>query len=385
MERTAVEFSVFGRIEVLSGGRPVDLGGRMQRALLSMLLVHANAVVPTERLVDQLWAGEPTATADAALQVYVSNLRRALEPDRAPRTPPRLLVTEPPGYALKVEPGAFDVARFERLVGEGRALLAAGRVAPTRDVLTQALAMWRGTPYAELASEPWLLPEVARLDELRATAREELNEARLALGEDHAAIGDLEQVVATEPFRERGWELLALALYRTGRQAEALRTLAQLRETLTEELGLEPRPSVQKLESDILRHAPELLRSPRDAVEAPEDDGYLEVWTDRGRHLLALRGDSLTIGRSSASGLQIPDATVSRTHAVLERDTGGWSVRDAGSANGTFLNGRVVTATGHPLQPGDEVTVGSARLFFRSRAADAAAETVGPDPAAHGR
>ena len=381
MERAPLEFSVFGRIEVLHGVRPVDLGGRMQRTVLSILLVSVNRVVPTERLIDQLWDGEPPASAGGALQVYIANLRRALEPDRAPRTPPGVLLTQPPGYLLRLDPQAFDVARFESLVGEGRALLAARQWAPARDVLIRALSTWRDTPYADLALEAWARPEVARLGDLRAAAGQDLAEARLGLGEDSLAADELERLVVAEPFRERGWELLALALYRCGRQADALRTLAEVRRILAEEVGLEPRPSLKELESDILRHAPGLERALVPSAEAPEEDGYLEVCSARGHHLVSLRTDRLTIGRSSSSGLPVADATVSRTHAIVERHDGGWSVRDAGSANGTFLNGVAVAAEPQGLQPGDQIGVGGTRVFFRSRAADAAAETVGPDPA----
>lgn len=374
-----MRFSAFGRIEAIVGGGSVDLGGRFPRTILASLLVDANRVVPTDRLIDQLWGEAPPTGAAGTLHVYLSNLRKALEPSRAPRTPSRVLITQAPGYLLRVEPDAFDVARFERLVAEGGTLLTAGSLAEARDVLTEALATWRGTPYADLASEPWLRAEVTRLGECRAAAAEDLAEARLGLGEDGVAAGELEQLVAAEPLRERAWELLALALYRGGRQADALRALERLRRTLADELGLEPRPAVRKLEDDILRHAPELELAPPSGARAAEVDGYLEIWTDLGRHVVALREERVTIGRASSSGAQVSDATVSRTHAVVNRHGSGWTISDAGSANGTFVNGDAVGPEGRPLQPGDEIAVGAARLFFRSRSADAAAKTIGVD------
>jgi DNA-binding SARP family transcriptional activator len=376
----ALEFSVLGRIEAVVGGRPVDLGGRLPRATLASLLLDANRVVPTDRLIDRLWGESPPRGAAGTLQVYLSNLRRAFEPDRPPRTPSSVLVTQAPGYVLRVEPEAFDVVRFERLVAEGSALLGQGRHGPARDTLVQALAIWGGTPYADLAGQEWLRAEVNRLAELRAAAVEDLAEARIGLGDDAPAAGELEQLVATEPLRERAWELLALALYRGGRQADALRALERLRRTLADELGLDPRPAVRKLEDDILRHAPELELAPAtraEAGEATEEDRYLEIWSDVGRHVVVLRADQVTIGRASSSGAQVADATVSRTHAVVEQAGTVWSIRDAGSANGTLVNGQPVGSESRPLLPGDEIGLGAARLFFRSRAADAAAKTVG--------
>lgn len=372
-----MEFSVFGRIEARVGGRPVDLGGRLPRALLASLLMDANRVVPTERLIDHLWGETPPPAAGTALHVYISNFRRAFEPDRTPRSPSSVVVTQAPGYVLRVDPEAFDVGRFERLVEEGQRLAAAGRLALARDALHRALGTWSGTPYAELASEPWLMAEVTRLRQLRIAASEELAESRLGLGEDAEAAGELEQLVAAEPLRERAWELLALALYRSGRQAEALRALSELRRTLAEELGLDPRPSVGTLEADILRHAPELERA--NGGEAVEEDKYFEVWSDRGREVVALRADQVTIGRSSSSAIHVVDATVSRTHALVQREGAGWAVRDAGSANGTSVNGRLIGGESRRLEPGDEIAIGGARLIFRSKAAESARETIGAD------
>ena len=377
-----MEFRAFGGIEVLDGDRTVDLGPRMHKAVLAILLVSADRVVSTDRLIDQLWDGDPPASAANVVQAYVSNLRRALEPRRPPRTPPRLLLTQDPGYLLRVTPAQFDVARFEILAAEGRAALHAGpaRLRAGRDAMVEALALWRETPYLEFATEAWIRPEITRLSELRAGVHEDLAEARLTLGEHAAAVSDLETHVAEEPLRERGWELLALALYRCGRQADALRALARIRSVLAEELGLQPRPSLEALEADILRHAPSLEWS---ATSTPggrtDDDGYFEVVSDLGRQLVGLTADRVTIGRSSASDIHVPDSTVSRNHAAVERAGGGWAVRDMGSANGTFVNGRALGDAGHVLQPGDEIAIGGARLYFRSRAQDAASETVGAD------
>jgi DNA-binding SARP family transcriptional activator len=248
-----VEYRVLGPLEVSDGERRVELGGRMQRAILALLLVDANRVVPVDRIGEALWPEGPPPTAPTALQGYVAALRRALEPRRAPRTPARVLVTQPPGYLLRVQPGALDAARFEALAASGRADLVAGRPHEAREALHEALGLWRGSPYADLAFETFVQPEIARLDERRATVTEDLMEASLALGEHAAAVAELERLTAAEPLRERRWEMLMLALYRCGRQADALRAAAQARTRLAEELGIDPRPSLRELEAAILR------------------------------------------------------------------------------------------------------------------------------------
>jgi DNA-binding SARP family transcriptional activator len=257
-----VEFKVLGPIEVWDGERSVDVGARMPRAVLALLLMDAGRVVSVDRLVDQLWGEQPPATATTALQGYISQLRRALEPDRPARTPPQLLVTRPPGYMLRAGPETLDAARFEALAAEGRELLAAGRPGPAREVLRPALALWRGMPYAELAFEPFVQAEVARLNELRDGAVEVLAEADLAVGEHSGAVAELERLVAAEPLRERRWELLAVALYRCGRQAEALRALDKARRTLGEELGIVPGQSLRQLEAAVLAQSPSLDWAP---------------------------------------------------------------------------------------------------------------------------
>ncbi|MGQ0777930.1 MAG: BTAD domain-containing putative transcriptional regulator [Pseudonocardiales bacterium] len=251
-----MEFRVLGPMEVSEGGRLLDIGSRMPRAILAALLVEANRVVSLDRLIDQLWGEVPPAKATGALQVYISNLRRVLEPARRSGTSPRVLVTRAPGYLLRVETDCVDVARFEGLAVEGRGLLRAGKPLAARDVLREGLALWRGEPYAELAFEPFIQPEIARLTELRAGAGEALLEAELVLGEHAGVVAELERLVLADPLRERRWELLALALYRCGRQAEALRAVAKARRTLGEELGLDLGVALRQLENDILRQSP---------------------------------------------------------------------------------------------------------------------------------
>jgi DNA-binding SARP family transcriptional activator len=249
-------------LEVLDGQRLVELGRPKQRALLAVLLVHANQVVALDRLIEELWGEEPPAQATASLQAYVSNLRRALEPGRPPRTPSRVLVTQPPGYRLVVAPTDLDAAGFVALAEEGHRLLEAERPAPAVQVLREALGLWRGPALADMADEPFAQAERQRLEELRLVVLEERLDAELAVGGHAAAAVELGDLVGRYPFRERLHGLLMLALYRSGRQAEALQAFQAARRVLGEELGVDPSPWLRELEADILRQTPRLDWTP---------------------------------------------------------------------------------------------------------------------------
>ncbi|HEX2047466.1 MAG TPA: AfsR/SARP family transcriptional regulator [Acidimicrobiales bacterium] len=259
-----MELRVLGPMEVADDeSRLIDLGVGRHRAVLAALVMEAGRVVSLDRLVDSLWGDDPPPTANKTLQVYVSRLRKALEADRRPGAPFQVLVTQPPGYVLRADGIAVDAVRFGTLAAEGERLLRAGKAAEAREALDSGLRLWRGSAYEGLAFESFVQQEIARLDELRAVAAENRVEAMLALGRNPDAVIDVERLVADDPLRERRWALLALALYRTGRQGEALRTLDRARRTLGEELGIEPGPELRRLERDILAQAPALeLRLP---------------------------------------------------------------------------------------------------------------------------
>ncbi|MFC4012022.1 BTAD domain-containing putative transcriptional regulator [Nonomuraea purpurea] len=235
-------------------GAVIDVKGPRHRAVLARLIVARRRVVPVSRLVADLWEDDPPEGAVGALRTFVAALRRALEPDRPPRTTPRLLVTEGPGYALRAEPDAVDAWRFERAVA------AAATQPPERAIkrLEEALGWWRGPAYADFAHRSWARAERSRLAELRLRAVEQQAEARLAIGLAAEAVPDLDAHVAEHPWREDAWRLLALALYRTGRQGDALAVLRRARDLLVEHLGVDPGPRLRGLESDILHHAPHL-------------------------------------------------------------------------------------------------------------------------------
>ncbi|MCE6996064.1 AAA family ATPase [Saccharothrix sp. S26] len=255
-----VRFGVLGPLKAVGERGPVDLKGPRHRAVLARLLVAGGRVVPVTRLVDDLWGGDAPNGAIGAVQTFVGALRKALEPDRPPRTPARLLVTVPPGYALRADD--VDARRFEAAVAQSARLLADGRPGDAAALLDEALALWRGPAYAEFADQPWAHGEVARLDEVRLLAVERRAEAALALGDPAGAVPDLRAHVAAHPLREDGRRLLALALYRTGRQGEALAALRQSREVLRAELGVDPGHALRRLETDILAHSPTLAPPP---------------------------------------------------------------------------------------------------------------------------
>jgi len=243
---SAVQVGVLGPVTARVDGVEAALGGPRQQAVLARLVVARGRTVSAGRLVEDLW-DEPPAGALAALRTFVAALRRGIEPGRAPRTPARLLVTDGPGYALRGV--VVDAWAFEEAVSRAHSLPPAA----ARDMLGEALGTWRGTPYAAL-DQPWAAAERARLTGLRLVATERRAEARIALGEAADVVPGLDAHVTEHPWREDGWRLLALALYRSGRQADALAVLRQARARLAGELGVDPGPRLAELETQVLRH-----------------------------------------------------------------------------------------------------------------------------------
>lgn len=247
---SGVEFRLLGPLEVLRDGRPLDLGALRQRALLALLLVRANEAVSSERLIEELWGERAPASAPNMVQVYVSRLRKALGSDEGP-------VTQPPGYLLKVATGQVDALRFEALIAHAREALEHGDPGEARKSAAQAIALWRGPPLAEFSQFEFANRASDRLEELRASAQEASVEAALACGEHAQAINTLTSLVAANPLREQPRRLLMLALYRSGRHAEALAAYRDARAAL-DEIGLQPGPEIRALEDAILRHDPAL-------------------------------------------------------------------------------------------------------------------------------
>jgi DNA-binding SARP family transcriptional activator len=257
--------SLLGPVTAEAAGTPLALGGLKQRAVFAMLALHPGRVVPLDRLVDELWPEEPPSRATLGLQSYVSRLRRVLAAAAGADADVPRIVTRPPGWLLDVDPQLVDVSRFENILAGARK--AAG--AAPRPLLDEALSLWRGEPLADLQALSFARDEAARLTELRLTAQELSLEAALAAGDALGAAEEAREFVRANPFRERGWTALMLALYRSGRQSEALAAAARLRRTLADELGIDPSPQTQAAERRILQQDPDLTPAPPAATSAP--------------------------------------------------------------------------------------------------------------------
>ncbi len=249
-----MEFQILGPLEVVEGGRVLPLGGEKQRAALAMLLIHRNAVVSRGHLIEGIWGETPPVSAGPTLDTYVSRLRKVLPADGVgPR-----LVTRPPGYRLRVEDGELDLQRFEGLLDRAESALGSGDQRTAGQVLREALSLFRGPPLEDLARAPFAQAEVGRLEELRLGALERRLDSDLETGKHAEVVGELESLVVRLPFREGFWTQLMVALYRSGRQGDALMAFDRARRTLTEELGVDPGQPLQRLQKRILRQDPAL-------------------------------------------------------------------------------------------------------------------------------
>ena len=390
---------MLGSLEALADdGTHLRIGAGKPGALLTLLLLQPNRVVASSRLVDDLWGGNPPETAAAALQVYVSSLRKALPPDR--------LITKPPGYLLRVEPGELDLDRFERLLDEGRAALAAGDAVAAGRSLRAALELWHGPPLGELADQPFAAPELGRLEELHAVALEERIEADLASGRHAEVVPELEALVARNPLRERLRAQFMLALYRSGRQADALAQFHAARRTLRDELGIEPGPGLRRLNAAILAQALELELdaggAPPRVTEARETTATVvfvvagpvgEAGARRVRTVLervheAVAGELEAAGATVARGLagaelaMFPPDPVTALHAATAvRSRLAALFKDAVAARFGVETGEVLTAG-----PADPITgppvAAAARLVQAARPGEI---LVGPVAAAAAR
>jgi DNA-binding SARP family transcriptional activator len=303
------DFRVLGPLEVLDSGRSIGLGGLRQRTLLVLLLLRANEAVSRDRLIDDLWGAEPPATAANSLAALVARLRRALPVD--------LLLTTPGGYELRIEPEALDLHRFERLVEEGGSALAAAEPNRAAELLRSALSLWRGPALVDFAYEAFAQPVIVRLEELRLAALESRIDADLALGRHLDLVGELQGLLLEHPLRERLRGQLMLALYRSGRQAEALEAYRHGRQVFVEELGIEPGPALQELEGAILRQDPQLggqdtaarQASARAILVAAESAETLDALIVVAEPLAAHSGRELILIVLEQDGERLVDAT----------------------------------------------------------------------------
>ena len=335
MSHVMVLIRVLGSFGAEVNGESVPLGGPRQRGVLALLVAARGEVVSVDRMIEDLWRGEPPSRALASLQAYVSNLRRLLEPGRPPRTPARLLVSASPGYALRLPPESVDAWRFENLLDEARTL-AEPRAARAR--LAEALGLWQGPAFAEVADEAWAAAETARLNELRLVARELHVAAGLRSGDAAPVVPEAERLTRDDPLREEGWRLHTLALWSSGRQADALATLRRARATFADDLGLDPGPGLVALEEAILAQRLDILRTAVPPPAAPPATPSRDPAPHRAASFVGREGELAALvsaaGEAAADGARVALVTgeagmgkstlVEHLGARLERD--GWLV-----------------------------------------------------------
>lgn len=367
----AVDVRVLGPLEVVVDGQPLALGGTRPRSVLAVLAFDANRVVSVERIVDAVWGDGASDNAQGTLQVHVSNLRRALAPAAERLGQADVVVTRKPGYLLDLPAGSVDLERAQAFVVEARDLAS---TAPTEALarLDDALALWRGEALADLADQPFARSLAVRVAALRTALIDDRIEIALELGRHLDVLAELTHAVAEDPTNERRRGLQMLALYRAGRQKEALDAYRELRVSLLEELGLDPSPMIRELESRILSQDPTLDPArPTATGRLP----VLDLATVVGSSVLAptaalvLDGVTLplttpvtTIGRRVDCGVVLDDVKASRTHAEVRLSGGVCVLVDQRSTNGTYVNGRRISE--QQLHDGDEIRIGSTTLRF---------------------
>jgi YVTN family beta-propeller protein len=374
-----IDYRILGPLEVSADGHVIDIGGPRLRTLLVILLLRANESVPRDVLVHELWGEQPPASAQGNLDVYVSRLRKAL----GAHANGSALVTRPGAYSLRVEEGRLDARRFERLVEQGRAALARGAPDQAAARLRAALKLWRGQALADLADGPGPRVEAIRLEEMRLSAIEDRVEADLALGRNADIVGDLEALVAVYPLRERLRGHLMIALYRSGRQAEALAAYQAARRKLVEELGVEPSPALQRVERAILLQDASLDPPGRAATAQPPPPAPPVVsagpppaaGADRRKRLLAVAGVLAAIAAVLVVGT---------TRGVAQLAAGPDTVGVIDGARGDL--GAVVTGVGRP----NGIAYGAGAVWITDSAddlllrADPAGQVIDSIPVGHG-
>jgi len=376
-EPTSLRLRVLGPLEADRDGDALVLGGAKQQMVLALLLLEANHVVSTDRLVDWVWGDESGERSPGTLQVYMSNLRRTLG-QRPDGTSP--IVTRRPGYVIEVETEQLDLLGFDDKRRVGEMALAGGRPAEAVAAFRDALALWRGAPLDGLPIDVSAAGVLGRLDIARLTVIEGTAEAELALGRHRELVDELKAWLSAHPLDERLRGLLMLALYRCGWQAEALSVYREGRELLVEELGLDPSRELRDLEAAILAQDPALdLGAVRDTAGVHPELAYDDASATVLRHSVvtqpavlevdgnrvALERPVTTIGRLAGNDVVVADSGVSRRHAEIRRIGSTYRLVDAGSANGTRVGGRLIAE--HQLADGDHITVGAATLVFRLR------------------
>jgi YVTN family beta-propeller protein len=338
-----LRFRLLGPLEAERGGIRLELGPRKQRAVLALLLLEANRIVPTDRLIDELWGDAPPETARSALQVYVAGLRKALGEDGAS------LRTQAPGYVLDLEPGTLDLQAFTALRAEARDASDPGRAA---DALHEALALWRGTPLAELDGAPFGAATRAQLEEQRLGALEDRIDADLALGRHAELIHELDAIVAEHPYRERFRAQQMLALYRSGRQADALAAYRSAREAFVEGLGIEPGAELKALERQVLDQDPGLAAPapPPTAVEAEHRGPRIAIAAAALAALVGVAVTAAVLLRDEPAGITVEPNSVAiidpKTNDVVDAVSAGTEPGPITSGGGAVWVGNAGNVVG---------------------------------------
>jgi DNA-binding SARP family transcriptional activator len=341
------------------------------RTLLALLLTDANRVVSTARIIEALWGDDANERSPSTLQVHVSNLRRALAPAATALGVDEIVRTQRPGYLVSVDATTVDLAKFRELVASGQQQAGHGDTRGASQTFAAALALVRGDPLADLSDEPFAAPVSAYLRQLVAHARAARFETELAIGHHREVVGEIDAAVVAEPLDEHLRALQMLALYRCGRQADALAAYQAARRVLVDELGVDPSAELRELESQILAQdaaltAPvpmqrdgELRTVLRSSVLVPS--AVLVIQSAEPQTVFLTRPVT-TIGRRDQCDIVLDDPQASRLHAEIRVDAGRFFVIDRQSTNGTRVNGSMIEE--HELQPGDEIAIGGQRLQF---------------------
>jgi DNA-binding SARP family transcriptional activator len=359
-------FQILGALEARCRGTVVALGGVKQQSVLAILLLEAGRPVPVNALITGLWGVDAPFTTTATLQVHIANLRKALTGSMGVDQPSPLK-TRSPGYVLQVPSSSVDVHEFRRVVRQARLAV---DVDSRRELLRHALAKWHGNALSGLEDQPFARSVVAYLAEERLEALEQRVQADLDAGEHAGLVSELRELTDLHPLRETYWAQLMLALYRCGRQAEALSAYRAAREQLVDELGLEPGPELRQLEADVLRQADDLSwvavpkasgTGTRTTVVHPSEASTRAAtltWPS-GRIVLS---DICSLGREGDNSISLEDPEASRHHASIRRTSDGFLFVDQRSTNGSFVNGERVSD--RMLADGDVIRVGQVELMF---------------------
>ncbi len=370
MSEPGLRFGVLGPLEVHLEGRLVSIGGPKQRTVLAVLLLESGRVVPAERLAACVWGDDLPDRWPATLQVYVYNLRRALRgDDEAGEGDGEVIVGRRPGYLADVEPMALDLLQLDELTVQARNARDAGDGAAAAHLFRLGLSLWRGPTLADLVAQPQVANLAQTLDRRRAHLMRECFELELSLGRHRQLLPELEAASAQHPLDERLAGQLVVALYRNGRQADALATYRRTADRLAEELGIDPGAELRALEEAVLRQDPVL-----DLTVGAADPGVTVQRDDRGQRgavlvlpngvELELEARCWIIGRHPDCQVVLADPEASRRHAEVRAVPGGYVLVDLGSTNGTKVAGSDVRE--HPLADGDEILVGATVLVFRA-------------------